>query len=185
MEIMNSEDNMSINLQREGSYGKIEACKQCTGFVCCGILKEGGSIEPPYLTKHDIKQIEYHSGLTRERFIIEKKNNVTGNTVFIMQTTSDNGCIFFDSDDGKCRIHSFRPMDCRLFPLDIEIVNNEYYWALFKYKKCGIEDKDLKTLLDYRKVALQILDNSLHDYATYPVPGMRKIGYDILMKLWP
>ena len=178
METIRNEEKTKLDLQREGSNGKIEACKQCSGFVCCGILKEGGVIEPPYLTKHDIKQIEYYTGLQKGQFAFEKKNPVTENTIFVMQIIESNGCVFFNRDDGKCQIYSFRPMDCRLFPLDIEVKDFNYYWALFKYDKCRTTGVDLKSLLKYKEKALIILDEELHEYATYPVPGMKKIGYD-------
>ena len=39
-------------------------------------------------------------------------------------------CKFLDSE-GNCTIYKQRPLDCRLYPLDIIEENNNYYWCLF------------------------------------------------------
>jgi Fe-S-cluster containining protein len=39
-------------------------------------------------------------------------------------------CVFLDRE-GKCSIYDLRPLDCRLFPLDIIEENGEYYWCVF------------------------------------------------------
>lgn len=177
---MINEKNIQTYQNRKGTINK---CKECTGLVCCGLSQEGGIIEPPYLTKHDIEQIEYFTGLDKEYFAKKKKHPLTGRIISIMRIDHGGGCVFFNKHDGKCKIHLFRPMDCRLFPLDIEIENGIYYWTLYKYKQCNMPKEDLVSLLAYREEALQILDNEMHDYASYPVPGMQKIGYKILMKV--
>lgn len=40
-------------------------------------------------------------------------------------------CAFLDRQSGKCRIYEARPLDCRLFPLDIIEQDGEYYWCIF------------------------------------------------------
>ncbi|HEX8737695.1 MAG TPA: YkgJ family cysteine cluster protein [Pyrinomonadaceae bacterium] len=42
-----------------------------------------------------------------------------------------NRCAFLDRQTGKCRIYDARPLDCRLFPLDIIEEDGEYYWCVF------------------------------------------------------
>ena len=54
---------------------------------------------------------------------------------------------------------------------------------MFKYDRCKITKKDMYSLLEYKDEALQILGDELRNYATYPVPKMRKIGYKILSEL--
>lgn len=166
------------------NIGSIGACKACSGLDCCGLLTEGGIIEPPYLLKRDIKDIEYYTGLSSDAFAVKKLNPHTGNFVFIMKTNERGGCVFFNQRTGLCDIYNCRPVDCRLFPLDIRWIDNRYYWALFRYPKChrSISD-DLKYLLDFRTQALFYLADELMDYATFPVPGMEKIGYTILEEL--
>lgn len=171
----------------EGSMGSINSCKDCSGLICCGIVREGGIIEPPYLTRHDIRQIEYFTGFKKEQFAVKKNNPLTGNTIFVMQTLEKEGCIFFNKFTGKCQIFSFRPIDCRLFPLDFTVViergKTNYYCALYKYKECKLFKDDLSVLLKYKNEAIQIMAGELHEYATYPVPEMERIGYMILQKI--
>ncbi|MFH1769219.1 MAG: YkgJ family cysteine cluster protein [Parcubacteria group bacterium] len=166
------------------NIGSISACKACSGLDCCGLLTEGGIIEPPYLLKRDIEDIEYYTGLSSDAFAAKKLNPRTGNFVFIMKTNERGGCVFFNQRTGLCDIYNCRPVDCRLFPLDIRLIDNRYYWALFRYPKChGSISDDLKYLLDFRTQALFYLADELMDYATFPVPGMEKIGYTILEEL--
>ena len=163
--------------------GNISACKRCSGYICCGNIREGGPIEPPFLTASDIVTIEYYSGLKKEQFSKAKINPVTNNKIYIMDTKKSGGCTFFNKQNGKCKIHSFRPMDCRLFPLDIELIEKKYFWALFNCKSCDLSPNDLQSLLSYKNEALEILGDELHDYATIPVPGMNKIGYKIFKEI--
>ena len=168
----------------ETNSGAIGACKACSGLDCCGLLTEGGIIEPPYLLKKDIENIEYYTGLSSDGFAIKKLNSRTGNFVFIMKTNERGGCVFFNNKTGLCDIYNCRPVDCRLFPLDIRWIDNHYYWALFRYPKChGSISHDLKDLFEFREQALAHLSSELMDYATFPVPGMEKIGYTILDEL--
>lgn len=182
MELFNPHVNSFPDIHSGHYDGKINACKQCSGINCCGILEEGGNLEPPYLTNFDIQKIEYFTGLLKGQFATERINPLTGNLIYKMRIKPNQGCIFFDQNEGKCEIFSYRPMDCRLFPLDIEFFNETYYWALFKYG-CDISQTDLDHLLNYKDIALKILGDELHDYATYPVPGMSKIGYELLMEV--
>jgi len=180
MAVRKNKNNMLSDFELKSTDGVIDACRDCSGLHCCGICSEGGVIEPPYLARYDIEKIEYFTGLKKEQFANEKKNPVTGNTMFTIKTKENEGCLFFDEEYGKCRIHSYRPMDCRLFPLDIRMREGNYCWALFKYKRCRIKKHDIISLLEFRDKALLILGDELRDYATYPVPGMEKIGYKIL-----
>jgi uncharacterized protein len=175
-----SNNNIAKEVKCDGS---INACKRCSGLFCCGILEENGRIEPSYLTAQDIKNIEYYTGLHRDQFATAKINEATGNRIYMMQTSVGHGCIFFDHTSGKCEIHSFRPMDCRLFPLDIEYVDGKYHWALFKYTECKVSKMDLKSLYAYTDEALRLLGDELHEYATLPVPGMSEIGYKLLKEI--
>ena len=189
MSKINDKDFKKLNLQY-ANYGSIMRCKECSGLVCCGIVSEGGVIEPPYLTNHDISQIEHFTGFRREQFALERKNPVTGNSIFIMTYMDDGGCIFFNKSTGKCDIYFCRPVDCRLFPLDCRLVTSGrtkkteyYYWVLYKFKRCKLKMRDMSALLNYRDEALRILCNELRDFATYPLPEMERIGFKRLMKL--
>lgn len=36
-------------------------------------------------------------------------------------------------DDGKCLIHNARPLECKIFPLDLKKINNKINWILWNY----------------------------------------------------
>ena len=167
-----------------GEHGSINACKACSGLDCCGLLKAGGIIEPPYLLKKDIENIEFFTGLPSETFALKKLNIKTGNYVYIMKINESGGCVFFNYQTGLCNIYNCRPVDCRLFPLDIRYINNHFYWALFKYPKCNKNiSNDIKKLENFKTEALEIIDDELLDYSTIPVPGMEKVGYTFLEEI--
>ncbi len=184
-----SNESLSPTIQK--SQGTIDACKKCSGFDCCGIVKESGIIEPPFLSKYDITQIECHTGLTKDQFAVQRKNPVTGNLIFIMKTDEKEGCIFFNRNKGKCEIYSFRPVDCRIFPLDCRVFSpdsdnddNQYYWALYNFKQCsGLSKRDLSSLMEYKEIVRNILGDEMHDFATYPLPEMERIGFKKLLRL--
>lgn len=171
------------------TFGHIEACKDCSGIECCGIVAEGGIIEPPYLTIKDIDQIEKVTGIQKENFTIEKTNPNTGSVVYFMKTLKDKGCIFFNGKDGKCEIYSLRPFDCKLFPIDCRSFKGEndnqeaYYWSQYKFKKCKLTKKDKSNFNKYKEASTLYLGEEIHDFATYPLPKMEEIGFKKLFKV--
>ncbi len=54
--------------------------------------------------------------------------NFIDGTAFLL---NHQACVFLDRQTGKCRIYEARPLDCRLFPLDIVEQDGEYYWCVF------------------------------------------------------
>jgi Fe-S-cluster containining protein len=177
-------NSLKNDIKLAHNSGAIKACKGCSGLDCCGLLTEGGIIEPPYLLKKDIDNIEYSTGLSSDAFAVKRLNPHTGNFVFIMKTHKRGGCVFFNQKTGLCDIYNCRPIDCRLFPLDIRRINSQYYWALFRYPRClGSISDDIKDILKFRNDALSYLSEDILDYATFPVPGMEKIGYNILEEI--
>lgn len=45
---------------------------------------------------------------------------------------NDNFPCKFLSDKGLCKIHSQRPIDCRIFPFDIVEIKKEFFWAYYQ-----------------------------------------------------
>ena len=154
------------------THGTLDACRGCSGSNCCGRLRQGGKLEPPFLTARDVMQIQEATGLPRRKFSQERLNPATGNTVLFMATRNNKGCIFFNKADGSCGIHSSRPLDCRLFPLDVEAVGGQFYWVRHNYEHCDLSRADRKRLLRYGREALPYLEADLNDYGTVSVPGM-------------
>lgn len=82
-------------------------CHECRG-QCCHM---------PWLSKD-----EFHLA---DKF--PDSINLIGDTAFFLD---HDRCTFLDKQ-GKCKIYDIRPLDCRLFPLDIIEEDGEYYWCVF------------------------------------------------------
>lgn len=158
--------------------GCLKACKNCFGFHCCGTLRKGGTIEPPFLTKYDVAQITRVTGLPLHAFTKERFNPYTGNTVLFLKTEKHT-CVFFDRFNGNCQIHGIRPLDCLLFPLDIVVMGDRYFWVIYNYKHCHLSSGDISSLLRLRKWALWFFGPEVHDFATIPVPGMAQLEREL------
>ena len=63
-----------------------------------------------------------------------------------------NGCVFRASDN-SCGIYENRPIDCRIFPLDIIKIEGKYWWALYD-DVCGVEIENIDELVDYEESEL-------------------------------
>lgn len=161
----------------QNAEGTISACKNCSGLQCCGTLRPGGSIEPPFLTPDDVHRISRVTGLPDDDFSEPRLNPATGKYVVFMRTQPGTGCVFFDHESGRCTIYKHRPIDCRLFPLDIEFDDGVFYWALHNHDSCRLKSNDVRSLIRYGECAIQQLTGVILDYATVPVPGMNAVGY--------
>ncbi|ADT84686.1 YkgJ family cysteine cluster protein [Thermococcus barophilus] len=80
-------------------------CKFCVD--CC----RGRFI---YLTLYDIKRIAEH-GHDPQDFVLFTAEN--GKIRFVLAYREwDLGCVFHDPETGKCRIHDYNPLVCRIYP---------------------------------------------------------------------
>ncbi|GAB6100896.1 YkgJ family cysteine cluster protein [Thermococcus atlanticus] len=67
-----------------------------------------------YLTLHDIERIA-GKGHDVEDFVLLTAEN--GRIRFVMAYREwDLGCVFHDPETGKCRIHDYNPLVCRIYP---------------------------------------------------------------------
>lgn len=155
--------------------GSLDACGACNGVSCCG---RGGVIKAPFLSSHDVKTISMKTGLRPESFSDEVSNPHTGNTVRFLKATTTNGCHFLNA--GRCGIHEFRPVDCRLFPLDVKKLEGELRWVIYNYEHCSLSERDQKVLLGQISAAKAALGAEILDYATVPTPGMAEMRYSML-----
>jgi hypothetical protein len=113
-----------------------------------------------------------------EDFSDQVENPRTGNKVRFLKASDKNGCFFLNS--GRCSIHEFRPVDCRLFPLDLKEIDGELSWVIYKYHHCNLSERDLSLLMDQISSATEILGGEVLDYATVPTMGMGHIGFKVL-----
>lgn len=143
----------------------MSCCRDCSEPCCsdCGI---GSIILPPFLTAFDIRRIR-NSGMVDDEFFEECQNPITGNTVTTLKHTKGHDCMFLNKKEQGCSIFEIRPFDCRLFPLDITKIGNEYLWIL--YNHCCLPEDAVPTLLDSAKrEILPYLMDDLPDYSTIP-----------------
>ncbi len=81
------------------------------------------------LTKVDVQQIKDYLGLDTHRFIQSECNGENSNSLTFIRTHTKGGCIFYKNN--KCQIYNVRPLDCRLFPLDIFKLGNNFHWLIY------------------------------------------------------
>jgi len=155
--------------------GSLNACGCCKTVSCCG---KGGSVTAPFLASYDVSRISKRTGLGPDKFSDETVNPATGKTVRFLKINSTEGCHFLKA--GRCSIHEFRPVDCRLFPLDLKMVNGAPQWVIYNYHHCDLSERDHKLLMEQIASATMILGYEMLDYATVPTPGMAEMGFKLV-----
>lgn len=163
--------------------GSLDACRDCSGTKCCGNIKVGGTIEPPFLTAGDLGRISRRTGLDYDQFSDESVNPSTGKAVRFLKINSTEGCHFLRA--GRCSIHEFRPVDCRLFPLDLKMINGSIQWVIYNYHNCDLSERDHRLLMGQISGAKDMLGDETLDYATVPTPGMAEMGFSVVSPLAP
>lgn len=98
------------------------ACASCSSPNCC-------EIEAPFLTSFDIARISAETGLTPTEFadMSEIEPHVYVKSV---RKSMGGSCMFHSSTDG-CQIYNSRPIDCRLYPLDIKLIDSQLTWIVY------------------------------------------------------
>jgi Fe-S-cluster containining protein len=107
--------------QDKFSYGKL--CDSCQHKSCCT------DFAAPLLFPNDLdklQRIEKSGNDFVKDIIIENKSIKT-----IKRKHNSNTCVFWDEGKKLCSIYEDRPFDCRMFPFDIDWVNNEYHWIVY------------------------------------------------------
>ncbi|MBU7022969.1 MAG: YkgJ family cysteine cluster protein [Theionarchaea archaeon] len=90
------------------------ACRVC-GQQCCRKTEKFGKIA---LSENDYARIEHHV----QKPFARKVRSEHG-WIYLMEI-HDEKCIFLQ-DDGKCSINSFKPLDCKIYPLLFRYSNEE------------------------------------------------------------
>lgn len=157
--------------KREGANQKLtvltdfsrESCRVCSHTSCC-------KLEPAMLTNEDVKRIQKRTKLEIEDF--SRKRNIDGQKIRFLRRKKDGSCFFLDSEN-KCSIYKDRPVDCRIFPLDIDVQDGIYKWIYYDLMSvdnpCG--DKSLsreyymQMALEAEKSLLPKLEKLLEPYA--------------------
>ena len=112
---MISKNYDQFSLERLCSNCKEQPC--CTGFA------------PPLLFSQDIKNLE-KIGKNSKNYV--KQIQIKDLPVKVLQKKKNSqSCIFWDEEKSECSIYSQRPFDCRMYPFDIFLIENNYYWIVY------------------------------------------------------
>ena len=76
-----------------------------------------GVLSPPLLMKSDEEMIRSYLGKNNHDFIQFELDIKNDKILTFLRTHAEGGCIFIKNN--KCSIYDVRPLDCRIFPLDI------------------------------------------------------------------
>ena len=135
-------------------------CKSCKDFECC---KDIGF--PFVLTEAELLKIEKWTGITINNFATKVEFNCK--YLWFLRRNEMGHCFFFDEKAPcykKCKIYPIRPLDCRLFPLDVDLRNGDF--ILIKYNFCHGSDGPLENqVFNAKKRILPSLKKELYEYA--------------------
>lgn len=120
-------------------------CDDCrVGARCC--TRDAGA---PDISRYDVYCITQHPQsrhFSWDRDSFEKYLDDKESLLPSIRLRTDGTCMFL-SRDGKCEIYECRPIDCQLFPLDIDWDENAntYVWVLYhEFCECPINLGDVE-----------------------------------------
>ena len=89
---------------------------------------------------------------------------------------SGHGCMFFNEETRLCNIYSARPLDCRLFPLDIIREDGKIYLILHT-ELCSINQAVLDAYVQYAQAHLiPLIKPHIREYTTINMELVRRIS---------
>ena len=113
-----------------GEHEDFQDIFECPEGSCCGMVGDDNLIPPPILTKYDRDRLR-EAGVPEHHFH-KRHNPESGYSYFQLGTGSAcTGCDFFDLDSHVCTVYTSRPLDCHLFPLDVDNQNGELVWIAY------------------------------------------------------
>ena len=95
-------------------------CSDCSSRCC--VFNEGRVTEA-VLSPKEIKKIKLATG--RSNFYEKIESGNYGVPYYRFKITTEGCCTFYNSAKGICTIYEVRPIDCRLYPLDFEQVDDD------------------------------------------------------------
>lgn len=130
-----------------------KTCEICATKCCTS--------EPVFLTQYDIEKISKVTGFSVKDIYLTREQN---SKLIKLMRFKNGACMFFDQGTGRCRIYESRPLDCQLFPLDIDFQNGEYRWIF--YNHCDLKNMHMQAALQSAKAEiLPVLREDLKEYA--------------------
>ena len=157
---------------KSATDGTLAFCASCPASNnCCSRVRHGGAVEAPVLLGEETHRIAKRTGQKVTAF-----SRDLGDGIF-RQVLSETGCAFFAN--GRCGIYEDRPIDCRLFPVDIfEQDDGRLVWIVYtRLCPMGI---DRAGLLDHAERLLPALEGRARGYARVEARGMDAEPYEMI-----
>ena len=153
--------------------GTFDFCSRCPAHAnCCSRVKPGGEVETPILFPDDIKAIEEDTGKKAGQFSEGRQGNAA-----LWMRSGEAGCYFYQS--GSCAIYEVRPIDCRLFPMDLWEKRDGRVMLIAYTRLCPVQF-DPKQYLRHAEYLLRRLGHNVKSYARAAAPGMEHEPYIVL-----
>ena len=152
------------------NIGSFSFCKSCpSNKNCCTRMRTNSSIDNAIVFNEEIEEIERFSGIDREEFL-QTGRYPQDWPYQTLKHEGLSGCYFHR--DGRCKIYSVRPLDCRFFPFDIiEDDEGNLNWIVY-IDLCPVD-------FDYRE-SFQKLKGFLifQEIWRCPTPGGEPLGWN-------
>ena len=151
------------------SSGHFSFCNNCPADLnCC----TGKNVDLPVLTPQDVQRIIAETGLNRDDFC----QSVAGEQLSTMKAR-EGACHFYRK--GKCTIYNVRPVDCRIFPFDIDrTTSGELVWIV--YSSACPNQVDARKHLREVQPLLPLLQPYLEEFASRSSPCMEEHDCHVL-----
>ena len=154
-------------------------CAECPAdLCCCNKVRRDGTVDAPLLVPTDLARLDARFGHDMESFL-DRRISEEGKEHVFLRTNTLGGCVF--SSGGNCILDDIRPIDCRLFPLDIWEIDGVLHWIL--YEKLCPAQFDIEQLLAYGKSLLHELSEAVTTYATVCLGAMDKEPVRVLERV--
>jgi Fe-S-cluster containining protein len=97
--------------------GTFPFCQSCISKsdCCCSC----STVDMPILLPFEVEIVATKKKINSKEFCEKKTTNI-----YQMNRKTDGSCFFFINN--SCSIYPFRPLDCRLFPFDIQLIKDKY-----------------------------------------------------------
>lgn len=113
---------MVDSLSKNDKFTYQSLCSTCTESCC-------HSVDCPPVFPNDLKKLA-QIGKDNSDYIQILKVTDTKQLMQIKRKPNTNECIFFDREKNCCGIYEHRPLDCKLYPFDIDVIDGEPWWVV-------------------------------------------------------
>lgn len=154
---------MTVADESEGAVHDI-GCRACTkSQTCCARISADGPIPRAFLFGKEAEKLRVRLGV-RANLVVDVKCG--GEVVHVIEAT-ERGCALLGA--GRCLIYEHRPLDCQLFPFDVqEDEHGRLVWVLYT-SECTLGHARMHEFETARTrlVALAPSEGQLRRYARY------------------